>query len=55
MGSPLDEVTKMMQDLQLSQVEAQKRFDNELALLREVFTIVPPPATGPAPAPYYPT
>jgi len=25
-GGPLEEVTKMMKDLQLSQVEAQKRF-----------------------------
>jgi len=49
-GGLLDEVTKMIKDLQLSQVEAQKRFDNELAFLRDVFTKVPPPATAHAPA-----
>jgi len=53
-GGPLDEVTKMMKDLQLSQVEAQKRFENELAFLRDVFTKVSPSATAHAPAPYYP-
>jgi len=50
----LDEVTNMMKDLQLSQVEAQKRFENELAFLRDVFTKVPPPAAAHAPALYYP-
>jgi len=53
-GGPLDEVTKMMKYLQLSQVEAQKRFDNELAFLRDVFNKVPPPATVDATTPYYP-
>jgi len=50
----LDEVTKIMKDLQLSQVEGQKRFENELAFLRDVFTKVPLTATAHAPAPYYP-
>jgi len=53
-GGPLDEVTKIMKDLQLSQVEAQKRFENELAFLRDVFPKVPPPATAHASALYYP-
>jgi len=53
-GGPVDEVTKMMKDLQLSQVEAQERFENELPFLRDVFTKVPPPVTAHAPAPYYP-
>jgi len=53
-GGPLDKVTNMMKDLQLRQVEAQKRFENELGFLRDVFTKVPPPATAHAPAPYYP-
>jgi len=35
-GGPLDEVTKMMKDLQLSQVETQKRFENQLAFFRDV-------------------
>jgi len=52
-GGPLDKVTKMMKDLQLSQIEAQKRFENELAFLRDVFTKVTSPATAYAPAPYY--
>ena len=37
----LDEVTKMMKDLQLSQLEAQKKLDEELALLRETYPIRP--------------
>jgi len=53
-AGPLDEVTKMMKDFQLSQVEAQKRFENELAFLRDVFTKVLPPASAHTPAPYYP-
>jgi len=53
-GGPLDQVTKLMKDLQLSQVEAQKRFENELVFLRDVFTKVPPPTTAHAPALYYP-
>jgi len=54
MDGPLDKVTKMMKDLQISQVEAQKRFENELAFLRDVFTKVPLPITIHTPAPYYP-
>jgi len=53
-GGPLVEVTKMMKNLQLSQVEAQKTFENELAFLRDVFTKVPPPTSAHAPATYYP-
>jgi len=54
LGGLLDEVKKMMKDLQLTQVEGQKRFENEQVFLRDVFTKVPPPATAHAPAPYYP-
>jgi len=33
----LDEVTKMMKDLQLSQLEAQRKLEEELVFLREAF------------------
>jgi len=38
----LDEVTSMMKELQLSQVEATKKLNEELAFLRDVFTKTPP-------------
>ena len=37
----LDEVTKMMTDLQLSQLEVQQKLDKELVLLRETCQIRP--------------
>jgi len=37
----LDEVTKMMKDLQLSQQEAQRKLDEELVLLRETYQTRP--------------
>jgi len=33
----IDEVTKMMKELQIRQLEAQKRIDEELALMRDVY------------------
>jgi len=53
-GVLFDEVTKRIKDLQLSQVEAQKWFENELVFLSDIITKVPPCATAPSPAPYYP-
>jgi len=53
LGGSLDVVTKMIKNFHLSQVEAQTRFEHELAFLRDVFNKVPPPATAYTPAPYY--
>jgi len=33
----MDEVTKMIKELQIRQLEAQKRLDEELALMRDTF------------------
>jgi len=41
MPETLDEVTQMMKDLQLSQLEAQRKLDEELAFLRDAFTKSP--------------
>jgi len=38
----LNEVTSMMKQLKLSQVEATKKLNEELAFLRDVFTKTPP-------------
>ena len=38
----LDEVTSIMKELKLSQAEATKKLNDELAFLRDVFTKTPP-------------
>ena len=48
---PLDEMTKMMKDLKLSQAEVQKKMNEELAYLKSIFTKNPP--TPQQAAPYY--
>jgi len=42
----MDEVTKMMKELQIRQLEAQKRMDEELALMRDAYKTQ-------RPSPYY--
>jgi len=42
----MDEVTKMMKELQIRQLEAQKRMDEELALMRDTYKTQ-------RPSPYY--
>jgi len=42
----MDEVTKIMKELQIRQLEAQKRMDEELALMREAYKMQKP-------SPYY--
>jgi len=42
----MDKVTKMMKELQIRQLEAQKRMDEELALMRDAYKMQ-------RPSPYY--
>jgi len=42
----MDKLTKMMKELQIRQLEAQKRMDEELALMRDIYKTQ-------RPSPYY--
>jgi hypothetical protein len=47
----LDSVTELMRELKLSQLEAQRKVDEQLSFMRDVFTKMAPAPS--APAPYY--
>ena len=49
----LDNVTELMRKLKLSQLEAQRKVEEKLSFMRDVFTKMTPAPAPAAPAPYY--